>query len=223
MSAFYYEIFPDRIELLTDAAFYSDDGTLMAIGRKVWTSEYLPLAVTGRGDREAVASVAAAVMAAASVMSTVNDVINVFEAMLAERKGSSPAEHVEILIAGISETDGPAAFFVNTHGQDGFDAWQLYRTPDAFGAGGELNEAEAGAIAAVGGGLDQIGVALMEALRRKRGRNRSKPDAPEIYGIGGHVDFTLVSALGCTTETIHTWPDEVGKKIDPFAADVAAA
>lgn len=225
MSAFYYEIFPDRIELLTDAAFYSDDGTLSAIGRKVWASEHLPLAVTGRGDREAIASVAAALMAAAAVMTTVNEVVNCLEKMLADRKGGTPAEHIEILVAAISETDGPASFYANTHGRDGFEAWQLYRMPEAFGAGPQPTDTEIEAIlqADDGKGLDQVGVPLMEVMRRKAGRNPVKPDLPEIYGIGGFVDLTVISALGCTTETIHAWPDEIGKKIDPFAADVAAA
>lgn len=36
------------------------------------------------------------------------------------------------------------------------------------------------------------------------------------YGIGGHVDLTTITAAGCRTERLRTWPDEIGAKIDPF-------
>jgi hypothetical protein len=52
-------------------------------------------------------------------------------------------------------------------------------------------------------------------MRQVRGPNPAKPDAPHVYGIGGHVDWTAITPDGCVTERLHTWPDVVGEKIEP--------
>ena len=50
MSAFYSLCYPDRVELLTDGAIYLEDGTLTDIREKVFRSETVPMAITGRGS-----------------------------------------------------------------------------------------------------------------------------------------------------------------------------
>ena len=44
------------------------------------------------------------------------------------------------------------------------------------------------------------------------------PDKPKLFGIGGHVDHTVVTMNGATTMRLHTWPDKVGEKIQPLAS-----
>lgn len=59
---------------------------------------------------------------------------------------------------------------------------------------------------------------LFELCRREKGINPMKPENPPLYGIGGFIEHTVVSAAGVTTTKIKEWPDEIGKPIDPFAS-----
>lgn len=54
MSMFYSLCMNDRIELLTDGAWYLDDGTIIGIGTKVRHSASKPLCATGRGATDVV-------------------------------------------------------------------------------------------------------------------------------------------------------------------------
>ena len=58
--------------------------------------------------------------------------------------------------------------------------------------------------------------ALLEAQRRQ-------PWADGIFNIGGGVDLTTVGPGGLTLETLHTWPDEVGRRIGSSASRPVAA
>lgn len=62
------------------------------------------------------------------------------------------------------------------------------------------------------------GVTLMEAQRRVPG--------DEAFGLGGiyvvvgNCLQTEISAAGVTHRIIHTWPDKIGQRIDPFTRAV---
>lgn len=216
MSAFYALCHDDHVELLTDGAQYREDGTLTNILRKVWTSPRLPLAVTGRGGGAVVAYAKAIV--ALSALGTFDDVIESTQRLVTRSFRFDIADPAEVVIAGISETRGPCILYfatTNAHGLEGFEPFVIHDAGKEFGGGTTLEPAEAEAIRGSGGTLREIGVPLFEAMRRKKGPNPTRPDLPEIYGIGGHVDLTVVAPSGCTVDRLHTWNDEVGNPIDP--------
>lgn len=43
----------------------------------------------------------------------------------------------------------------------------------------------------------------------------AQPDQPELYAIGGRVDYTVITAGGVTTQCLLEWPDKIGEKIAP--------
>lgn len=218
MSAFYSLCYPDRVELLTDGAFYLEDGTLTKIMRKVWCSDNIPLAVTGRGSG-AVEAFAIAIKLLSQCGSFDETLARTSE-MLERRKPKGVPDDCEIVIAGISETSGPSIWYFATadaYGIEGFEPWTLYYVGMEWGGGSQLTAEEIAGMD-VRGGLAECGVAIFEAMRRKPGPNPLRPDLPEIYGIGGHVDLTVIDGAGATTRRLHTWlEDEVGRKIDPVA------
>ena len=67
-------------------------------------------------------------------------------------------------------------------------------------------------------GLSDYGVPFFEVLRSREMSHAAHPDKPKLFGIGGHVDHTVVTMNGATTMRLHTWPDKVGEKIQPLAS-----
>lgn len=221
MSAFYSLCYPDRVELLTDGAIYVEDGTLVDIREKVHRSPYLPMAITGRGSA-AMDAFAKAIIVLSSVGSF-DQTMERTVAMLERRKPLGVPDHCEVLIAGMSETAGPRMLYFSTvdaYGLPEFEPWTLYDVTGEWGGGPQLTADEIAGLDATNG-LASCGVAIFEAMRRQRGPNPIRPELPEIYGIGGHVDHTVIDACGARTTRLHTWPDRVGEKIEPFAVVTA--
>lgn len=222
MSAFYAMAFPDRVELLTDGAVYNEDGTLVDIKCKVYVSGHLPLAITGRGVTEVIEIFADAFLLYSNACSTFDEAISGIQWMLDRRKDRGVPHDVEVVICGISETRGPCIFYFATADMygAGIEPWRL------LDAGGELGggaSADVGADIAASGiapedareGLRGVAVPLFDAMRRRKGPNPLKPGLPDVYGIGGHIDLTVVRPTGCTVERLHTWSDVVGERIEP--------
>ena len=219
MSAFYCVAYGDRIELLTDGAIYADDGTLVGIHEKCFRSDYVPLAITGRGEWAVVSAFKNAI-GTLSACGSFDRTIELVAEFLNQKAAAGVPAPCEIVIAGISETDGPAIYYFATtdaYGLPGFEPWTLFDVGPEFGGGSSLDESELAGIDA-SGGIAGCGVALFEAMRRKRGPNPTRPELPPIYGIGGRLDHTVVSADGCVTTRLHTWPDRIGEKIEPALA-----
>lgn len=217
MSAFYAVAYEDRVELLTDGAIYQPDGTLTDIRRKVWTSDRLPMAITGRGDSGLV-EVMANVMLTVSCIGTFDKAVERIDGMLQRRAEKGAHADFEMVICGISETRGPVIYYfatVNAHGIDGFEPWRLHRMPGEFGGGNPLTDDEIASLGDASTGLLDVAVPLFNTMRMKKGVNPVSPDLPPLYGIGGHIDWTIVAANGAETMRIHEWPDVIGEKIDP--------
>lgn len=217
MSAFYAMAYADRVELLTDGSVYLPDGTLIDICEKVWRSPGLPLAVTGRGS---MAFEAFAETILAMPDDSVDAVIERTRTLLDQAKAVSlPAGPCEVLVAGISETQGPfLAFFTTADIYPHYVPLTLHDVGPQFGGGNALTPDEIAGLPSAENGLAEIGVPLFEAMRRKLGLNPAAPHLPAIHGIGGHVDLTVIAAGGATTTRLHEWPeDTIGQKIDPLS------
>lgn len=212
MSAFYALAFDDRVELLTDGAIYADDGTLLDIRRKVWTSDRLPLAITGRGHSGMVEAMATAMLFAASIGSF-DEAVERIDGVLRRRAEKGAPADFEVVLVGISESRGPVIYYAasrDVHGA-GFEPWRLHDVGREFGGGNVVDVSDL----YDGDGLLNIGVELFERMRAVPGPNPTRPDLPDLYGIGGHIDWTVVAANGAETMRIWEWPDVIGEPIDP--------
>lgn len=212
MSAFYALAFDDRVELLTDGAIYADDGTLLDIRHKVWTSDRLPLAITGRGNFGMVEAMATAMLFAASI-GTFDEAVERIDGVLRRRAEKGAPADFEVVLVGISETRGPVIYYAascDAHGA-GLEPWQLHDAGREIGGGNVVDASDLDA----SDGLLNIGVELFERMRAVPGPNPTRPDLPDLYGIGGHLDWTVVAANGAETMRIWEWPDVIGEPIDP--------
>ncbi|TGP50314.1 hypothetical protein EN873_24385 [bacterium M00.F.Ca.ET.230.01.1.1] len=213
MSAFYAMAYADRVELLTDAAIYLPNGLAVDFREKVWRSPSLPLAITGRGSLAFEAF-------AETILDTPADTVDLLvasaQAWLDRFKAVYPADACELLLAGISESRGPRLWFFTTASiYLEFEPFVLYDVGSEFGGGNALTPEESASLPSAERGLAELAVPLFEAMRRKPGLNPTVPHMPGVYGIGGHLDHTVVTTSGCTSTRLHTWPDVVGTKIDP--------
>lgn len=222
MSAFYAMNYGDRIELLTDGAVYTDDGTLIGVAEKVARLSSIPAAMTSRGDVGALAAFRLYLESAGARAGTFDGAMALFAATLEGLKHRRvPA--CEIVVAGISETAGPTIAYAATVAMHAdFEPFALYAIEGPEFGGGPaitLQDLRAAGLAPsdFAGGLAGRGADLFELMRRRKGPNPAMPGLPEIHGIGGHVDLTTVRATGATTTRLRTWPDAIGAKIDPFA------
>lgn len=225
MSAFYAINYGDRIELLTDGAVYMEDGTLIATREKVVRLASIPAAITARGALEPMDAVGFYLEMVGAVTGSFDDAMIYLDRFIAKvNEQGAPA--FEMVVCGISEQAGPVmAYFCTAQAHPQFEPYKLYQIFDAeLCAGAALDSpaemAAAGITAdSVRHGLAAKGADIMELMRRRAGPNPIKPDLPPLYGIGGHCDLTVIRADGVTTTRLRTWPDRIGEKIDPFAAD----
>lgn len=227
MSAFLAVNYGDRIELLTDGAVYTEDGTLVAIREKVVRLASIPAAITARGALGPLDAIGLYLEMVGAIEGSFDAAMVHLGSLLGKMKEQG-APACELVICGVSESDGPVIAYVCTAAAyPGFEPFKLYRIeqPD-FCGGAPLDfvaELPAAGVTAesVRDGLAAKGADIFELMRRKAGPNPLRPDQPPLFGIGGHVDLTVISEVAVTTTRLRTWPDVVGEKIDPFAADAS--
>ncbi|WP_163269667.1 hypothetical protein [Chelativorans alearense] len=219
MTAFIAAAYEDRIELLTDGATVRDDGTIAILETKGWRSPTVPLAFAGRGNVGALMHIGA-ILLKLSDCASVNETLEAFTDELADRLPRLRGAEIDGVVCAISETAGPLIFYFTTSDTvPGAEPFVLYETMPIHGAG---SEPPADALAACGfpgrlaaEPLSACGVDLFEIMRRHKMRHLSA-GGHLVYGIGGHVDLTTVTADGCTTTRLHEWPEDVvGATIRP--------
>ena len=230
MSFAYLQPHNDRIQMLVDGAYYSEDGILQKIGDKAYISEDVPMAVITVGHADAGHKIAETLIGLSGcgsfdfAMVLANKVVNGLNRVDWPEHG-----HVVIFIAGWSETKGPEQYVFTTKSPgNGIEALTLYAAPEGFGNGIPLSPEE---MAAIGLTHEQMGnpspeffeekaVAWVEAMRAKPGANYTRPSLPPIRGIGGHLDLITITAEGVSKRRLKTWQDRIGQKIDPDAEPV---
>lgn len=226
MSAFIAVAFEDRVELLTDGAICDEEtGQLLAVRRKVWHSDTIPIAVTGRGTSGAVASICNAIIVAAEAEGGFDPAMAWLIDMLADRRQLGSEAKVEIVIVGIAESRGPVVLYFSTgEGQsiDGnvVEPWVLTDMAGEAAAGGDpqIDPALMNGVAFV-----VAGSMVMEGMRKTQTNDVFRPGLSGNYSVGGCIDYTVVTAAGVEVKRIHEWPDEIGQPVDPFRATAAAA
>jgi hypothetical protein len=132
-----------------------------------------------------------------------------------------------VLIAAF--IDGrPMNLYFSTHPIiEGVEPWVIHKMGPEFGGGPDITLDDipsAGIpIESLSAGLEERGADLMEIMRKRKAGNPANALLPDVYGIGGHVDLTVVRTDGVTTKRLRTWPDVLGEKIEPFRESIAAA
>lgn len=232
MSAFFSMVHHDVVQVLTDGAVYKPDGTLISVEQKIWHSDVLPVAITGRGNYEKLKNAAMGLLRFDTFGSVDKLLAYVADfAKQAENRNKteplSSSEAFELLICAFSETAGPVTFYFTTHSYSGVEALKLHMVQDmVLGAGGDITDADLSSIGITAReyedeGLNFLrkrGVDIFELMRSRKGKNPVRPEQ-EIYGIGGHCQLTTISKSGVVVETLKVWPDKVGEKIDPFRVE----
>ena len=221
MSAIFSLATPGAVYMITDRAGYDTDGVVQYLGGKV-SASIKPLAIVTRGDvrigehwrRHLLALVHDKGIHGALAM--LPGILERMSADPALRAAQSGEHYVEVTITGWSPACG--GFHLRFDTAD----WRVKELDAAAYAGpmdadpreyfvypndGETPEAW----------MRRGGVAMMEAFRSQRGRDKEGHSA-ECFWIGGGLDFTIIDRDGVRTETILEWPDVVGEKIDPQRA-----
>lgn len=223
MSAFYAVAYEDRVELLTDGAVYSNDGTVEMMDEKVWRSKTLPAAFTGRGNHLAVKILGTTLSMLSARAQTFDALFLEFKEVVEKQKGRDNAPAMDGLLVGVSETLGPVMYYFHTwpnaDEMNGMEPWTLYdagkeilhaSTPDQRA----LRDSGLPMFFSLDGLLEH-GVAFFNVLRAHKMQHWAAPGRPEVYAIGGHLDWTVVAANGAETMRIWEWPDVIGEPIDP--------
>lgn len=223
----------DRVEVLSDAATYEKDGTIIELGQKVKVSPTVPMAVMPIGN-----SLAGTLLRDFIIMVTATQgfdgTIDFIATMFGKQKGREvpDGKHFGFIISGISETLGPCHYFIFSAPVQEFEQFDMVRWHGReFTNGAVITDSDIEALGITPDMVDgtaftlrDYGVNIAELMRRKKLQNDLDPGAPEVYGIGGFLQLTTITADGATTETIHEWPeDEIGRPVDPFATERLAA
>ena len=104
------------------------------------------------------------------------------------------------------------------------EAFKLHPAPDTAGAINPLPAPDA--MDAIGWEIpnpietfDPVldGLKLLEAQRRTRRPLGRGPGAVFAHVVGGFAQHTVVTENGISSNVIHCWPDEIGRRIEPEA------
>ncbi|TBC78003.1 hypothetical protein [Rhizobium ruizarguesonis] len=227
MSVFYSIVYPDRVCILTDGGVYDAAGNLVATCRKVFPSPNLPFAVTCRAspaDRipEIIDSMDAWINRRADplekdrVLACLTPIEEFFHE-LGKREGTFPAE---FLFAGFSKAAGPQHWLLFCHDREGVcPPFKLVHPGNDVQNGIGLTHEDLArhgispAEIAKADFFARFGASFMAIARKKRAVmfGMSTP----LHFVGGHCDLTTITEHGVTVERLCTWPDKLGRPIDP--------
>jgi hypothetical protein len=133
----------------------------------------------------------------------------------------------DIVAVGWSKArDAPASYLVSSQDRPvaqglAAKAWELVELPDVLIAP-PIAEKQ---ISAVGWNVpyspesfrpDVDGVALLKAQRLSRRELDPRSGMRgQVYVVGGFIQLTTVSSHGVNSDVLHSWPDTVGRRIEP--------
>jgi hypothetical protein len=224
---------PEAAILLTDGASAGDDFRLEEIISKVSVAKSGPFAVTVRGDADHGARIVDALVAAADrlgVPAAIAGLADIVDDLHAEFGELPDEQQVHVLVsAWLPGQGGIRRFFATVprglRGDDGkrvvVPAWTVGSTDsEVFGDWPEPAEMIAAGIPGPGptelmsSWIRRVGGEVLELLRRKPGM--LDEEGRPVYVIGGFVECTVLTPYGGRTDRLRTWPDVLGKRIDPY-------
>lgn len=226
MTLAYSLLHDDCIEILTDGAHYLPDGRVVEIASKVYRSPHVALVAVPIGLSEAGAIMARTIVdlsRCGSFDKTIKAAAKLISGLA--RLQIPEGGHFGILVAGISEAEGPRHLIAMTRtGGPGIEPFRLTDPISRdFGNIVGLTPPELAGVgitpmAAAGAGnrfLERHGAALGGIMRRKKQANFMRPELAPLHIIGGMLEHTRITAAGSLTQTLVVWDDEVGQQIDP--------
>lgn len=226
MSAMSATITPDRIVLMSDAAFYSQDGTLTDLATKALPVPGVPAVFCSRGVRAAFPFFQAA--CAQHRFAGWDDFVRGIDSVWSAFDKAMATIHphsAQILLAAWSESrDRGEVLFRSLHAQYGLGARTTYvwAAPCHVAFGVDSDD--------LGGPLEfdpeLDGIPAFEKSRALRNDLSCGSAANAVWGhsVGGWIDAVTISRDGVSaSRRVHQWPDEIGRKIDPSAVPVADA
>ncbi len=130
MSAFIIIPYAECIQIMTDGAAYDTQGIIHRVMEKCWSSDALPVAITGRGNMVMVEGIAKRAIAFCEMHGTTDAAIGYLEGVArgaARRGGDIEAQgsHFEIAVAGYSETFGFFQKIMVTNALSGSEPFSL--------------------------------------------------------------------------------------------------
>ena len=221
MSAFATLVRPDRAFLWTDGSVVDFEGALLEVRRKCFAVAGQRMVVTGRGPKH-LPRIFAERLAEEGVTPDDlrehgEDITGRFFEEHEEFLASLPASATDLCIVAWSDVEATAIVALRTTepADDGlhFTFGTEFCAPGLDVKGAKRLRLRLGPVPLDEVDPDLYGLTLVEAQRQVPGDE--KLGLGGIYVVGGHILQTEVSAAGVTEKIIHTWPDEIGKPIDP--------
>lgn len=199
----------DRIDIISDGALYDDAGVIHGAQCKVVAMPRVPAVVAGSGKCRIVDAVTDALRSIFAQVDTFDRALLEIAAGLRLLKRLKRAPPFRIVVAGISETDGPSVYRFGNTFEEGVVPFVLHKTRHGVAMQHDMPDALHREFLSAGG-LRGCAIDFMENMRRD-----GLADGSLV--VGCHVDFTTVTASGVKTECIHEWADTIGERISPNA------
>lgn len=211
----------DTAVMMTDAAMYTSDGTVVGFGQKVVSMPSLSAAIAIRGNQKATALLAMELpfrfRSFDEMMAGCEEFLPDWFADNLMWLAQGGQQDLQIVVAGISK-DGPAGFyFDSTEGGEGFghiDGDVI--SPLLDDAGWNRLSAQK---CEPGEDYDtkrfhplRHGVPLMEAQRRMKIVPAGLASEP-ISIVGGHILLTEIDRTAISQRIVHRWADVCGEPI----------
>lgn len=212
----------DCVAVITDGVILNENALIAGFMQKAAILAPLNAVVAFRGEAMVAAAIANMISVSATQYATfdgmkksvIADVKLLFAALFRGPLANvDPADiHMEVAVAGWSETDGPSAYYFHTNDSSPVDAWNI-QSNDVV----RVSPADSTDIAFHLACKPLTDRAIIEAAERQR-------RVMEIHGpqnirtpyVGGFLQVTTVHEDRISTRVIHRWDeDRIGEPIKP--------
>lgn len=211
MTAIIAQRLPDRVEIISDGAVYDGLRIVRGFECKIDRLPKFNAIMTGRGPsrvldvfRDQIGSIVGKVRTYDLALYAIANNLEMLEPL-------AKLGPFQIILAGMSEMGGPVIHTFGNTDEAGLKAFKLHEVPYGSGFGHSM-PAKMHDLILERGGLRSVAVDFMDNVRADNG------EASMV--VGGHIDFTVISEAGVTTETIHKWNDKIGERIHSFGPNV---
>jgi len=206
--------------LYADAAYYNADGAIQHITSKIVVLPHLSCAIAFRGAAVFKSLVTDVIGSSATsydgLRSKIGPLLRDCAVIYKDNlERCETGNEIEVLVAGISESDGPSAYLVNSAGRYGAEPWAvqpvegftwLPNTP-------ELVARAKGLLPLDADDVDPIAHGRMIMEMQRETPVLHEFSGVEMTTVGGFIELVAVTRDQIVTRIIHGWPDEVGERV----------